>query len=211
MLPLSALLNPASPPSFTTSPQTTLALQDVRAQIRSLSQLLDQDGPILVPDWIHESLELVLLSAPSSRTKSLANLDRVDPVNHVALTDPLPHPKTVTSLSHPISTVPFALASGHLLSPPEIDVRATQRTTINKLYRYDEGTIVEYPETSANGYIGHLFKLDPNHWVSPSDNFVYAQGVPKGASPKNRPVFCFLLRDDNGELIPCREFHSTCE
>ncbi|KDQ61844.1 hypothetical protein JAAARDRAFT_45325 [Jaapia argillacea MUCL 33604] len=93
-------------------------------------------------------------------------------------------------------------------------VEITRETTLDTLYTYPFGTIVEYPETSQYGYIGHLFTLDPNNWENPVSNFVYSEGEPKGSKTsgsKGKPLFCRLLKDEDGEMVPCRISHSACQ
>jgi hypothetical protein len=57
MLPVSELLNPASPP-HSLSP-STLSLQDVRDQVRTVSQLLTRKEPLLAPEYVAEALNLI--------------------------------------------------------------------------------------------------------------------------------------------------------
>lgn len=54
----------------------------------------------------------------------------------------------------------------------------TRKTTLERMYIYDLGAHVEYPETSASDVVGHLFQMDLSHWASPRDNFCYSQGAP---------------------------------
>jgi hypothetical protein len=53
----------------------------------------------------------------------------------------------------------------------------------------DYETYIEYPESSKDGWIGHLFSLDPDMWYDPSTNFVHPMGEPKGKSKKGKPAF----------------------
>ncbi|KAF9061364.1 hypothetical protein BDP27DRAFT_1235430 [Rhodocollybia butyracea] len=89
----------------------------------------------------------------------------------------------------------------------ETNVTVTQKCTVVRLYTYKAGTTIEYPETTEQGSVGHLFELDPEDWVNPSQAFAYSQGEPKGFS-RNR--FCRILLDDQGESVPCYVRHSTC-
>jgi hypothetical protein len=90
------------------------------------------------------------------------------------------------------------------------NIRISQRISLDTLHVYESGTYIEYPESSKEGWIGHLFSLDPVIWYNPSMNFVYSMGEPKGKSKKGKPVFCGVLVDENGNQVPCQVAHSTC-
>ncbi|KAF8504011.1 hypothetical protein JB92DRAFT_2738854 [Gautieria morchelliformis] len=93
----------------------------------------------------------------------------------------------------------------------ESDVQITRNTSVLKLITYSIDAHVEYPETSAEGWIGHLFKLDPEAWVNPRENICYSQGGPMGQTLARTPVFCKVLADNAGRLVPCVRSHSTCQ
>jgi len=92
----------------------------------------------------------------------------------------------------------------------ERDVRLNRKTTLRTLFRYPLGTTIEYPETSSNGSVGHLFEVAPDEWSNPHLNFAYSQGAPTGRTQTGNYTFCSLLVDDNGEEVPCQEVHATC-
>ncbi|KAI0038238.1 hypothetical protein FA95DRAFT_1505941, partial [Auriscalpium vulgare] len=89
-------------------------------------------------------------------------------------------------------------------------VYLNRKVTLEKLYRYEPDAIVEYPETSSSGYIGHLFRTDAAS-STPWLDFVYSLGPPKGRSSSNKPVYVPLLRDRSGRTVPCRKLHATCQ
>jgi hypothetical protein len=102
-------------------------------------------------------------------------------------------------------------------SPPRNPGRTTQynvslnrKTTLKTLYRYPPQSVVEYPETSSEGPIGHLFDLSPDNWSNPRLDFVYSQGEPSGRTRAGFSLLCELLVDSNGNKVPCREVHYTC-
>jgi hypothetical protein len=103
--------------------------------------------------------------------------------------------------------------SSPALSPLPIierDVRLNRKTTLHTLFRYPLGTVIEYPETSAKGSVGHLFEVAPDEWSNPRLSFAYSQGAPTGRTKAGSYTFCPLLVDDNGEEVPCQEVHATC-
>ena len=64
------------------------------------------------------------------------------------------------------------------LSPVvEHDVRLSNKTHLRTLFHHPLGTILEYPETSRSGYIGHLFEVSPDAWSNPQMDFAYSQGA----------------------------------
>ncbi|KAF8513687.1 hypothetical protein JB92DRAFT_3096430 [Gautieria morchelliformis] len=83
------------------------------------------------------------------------------------------------------------------------NVPVTQQTRVQTLYTYPVNMHVEYPSTSADGSIGHLFKMDPDHWLNPCP--------PRGRSVLNKPAFTKLLKDESGNLVPCIRAHNTCQ
>ena len=48
--------------------------------------------------------------------------------------------------------------------------------TLTTLYTYPRNTYLEYPETMENGFVGHLFEMDPDDWSNPTTSFVYSLG-----------------------------------
>jgi hypothetical protein len=90
------------------------------------------------------------------------------------------------------------------------NVQATRQLTLSHLYTYHPGTLVEYPETTVAGHVGHLFELDADNWVNPTNAFAYSQGLPGGRSKKSQMRYCQLLVDREGHTVPCHVAHSTC-
>jgi hypothetical protein len=43
----------------------------------------------------------------------------------------------------------------------EVDAKLNRETTLETLYHYPVGAVVEYPETSSTGFVGHLFEMIP--------------------------------------------------
>lgn len=116
------------------------------------------------------------------------------------------------------TTIPAAVVDDAAIPNPRLsngsvayNVKITRTTWLEVLYRYDVGTHVEYPATSATGTVGHLFELDPNkEWVNPSLGFAYAQGIPSGTTPKHEPRYVEVLVDAEGRKVPCQVSYSTC-
>jgi hypothetical protein len=75
----------------------------------------------------------------------------------------------------------------------DYNVQVTRQLTLSRLYTYHPGTLVEYPETTAAGHIGHLFELDADNWITPTAAFAYSQGGPRGRSKKHQSLQCQLL------------------
>ena|ERR1700761_2068950 len=89
----------------------------------------------------------------------------------------------------------------------QYNVKITRQTTLDKLYTYDSDYILEFPETSARGSIGHLF---PFHRFNPARNFVYSQGEPRGMTGK-KAVYCDILTDSESKKVPCKMSFATCK
>ncbi|KDQ62455.1 hypothetical protein JAAARDRAFT_54405 [Jaapia argillacea MUCL 33604] len=80
-------------------------------------------------------------------------------------------------MSTPSPSIPLPLLSPAISH----NVQINRETTLKVLYNYPPSTIIEYPETSEGGHIGHLFTLSPDRWENPVSSFVYSQGAPKGS------------------------------
>ncbi|KAJ7661103.1 hypothetical protein B0H17DRAFT_1144805 [Mycena rosella] len=91
------------------------------------------------------------------------------------------------------------------------DVRLTSRTTLSTLYHYPLHTILEYPETNADGTIGHLFRMDPDDWQVPDLNIVYLRGAPTGRMVVGKEIFNDVMVDARGNQVACSSSHSTCQ
>lgn len=96
-------------------------------------------------------------------------------------------------------------------APPHVryNVKLSHRTTLAKVIFHPEGKVIDYPETSAHGHIGHVIPVSlASEWVNPVRNFAYSRGEPKGGRGSN--LRCPLLVDDDGNEVPCHETHDTC-
>ncbi|KAF7327180.1 hypothetical protein MKEN_00295100 [Mycena kentingensis (nom. inval.)] len=83
-------------------------------------------------------------------------------------------------------------------------------TTLEKVFTYGPDVVLEYPETSTTGRVGHLFFMkNARSWYNPMGNFAYSLGPPKGQ--KKNGVTCFLLKDGSGFVVPCKSSHATCQ
>lgn len=110
----------------------------------------------------------------------------------------------------PRPVLPARTAEDGLLST-SYNVRTGSRGKLEILYHYARGVTLEYPETSGTGRIGHLFNVSPEGYHNPRLSFAYSQGSPSGRSTAGKHVYCEALKDDDGELVPCKESHYTCE
>ncbi|KAJ6549305.1 hypothetical protein DFH09DRAFT_1281487 [Mycena vulgaris] len=75
----------------------------------------------------------------------------------------------------------------------ETDIKINRETTLDILYRYPLNTVIEYPETSATGTIGHLFAMDPDNWENPALSIAYSRGHPGGQTVAGKEVKIKLL------------------
>ena len=90
------------------------------------------------------------------------------------------------------------------------NIKINRQTVLDTLHVYPPCTVVEYPDTSSSGRIGHLFEMDlAKDWYNPCNGFAYSLGEPRGTDRNN--FYCDLLRDTAGQLVPCRVSHATCK
>jgi hypothetical protein len=115
------------------------------------------------------------------------------------------------------SSLSLPLSDSNLASTVRTNVKLNKRTILDKVILHPPGALVEYPETSKFGRIGHIFSMDLNaaddigsNWFNPIRNFAYSQGEPRGSSGL-KIVKCALLTDVDGIEVDCKESHSTCE
>ena len=121
---------------------------------------------------------------------------------------PIPQ-HTQLSLSGPTPPgLPLSQADSEIATCQNVQLNG--KTTLETVYYYPVNTLVEYPETSVNGQIGHIFSLDPLIWINPVLNFVYSLGGSHGMSQWDSSVTTSLLVNDLGDPVPCRESHITC-
>ncbi|KAF8160165.1 hypothetical protein BJ912DRAFT_866014 [Pholiota molesta] len=91
------------------------------------------------------------------------------------------------------------------------DIRLNRVTVLSKLKTFaDTAAYVEYPETTATGPVGYLFRQDVNNWRNPLKDFAYSLGQPMGRTREGKEVFSDLLIDEGGEQVPCSKTHATC-
>lgn len=158
--------------------------------------------------------------------QALLNPIDVENDNETPLTDSAPakdnvQPQLANLSGHPTSHShlgpPSALSHASLAllqqsntgTTVQHNVKINRQTTLDTVYYHAKGTLVEYPETSATGRIGHVFKMNPLEWISPHLNFAYSLGGSHGMSQKNKNVNISILVDDTGQPVPCREMHMT--
>jgi hypothetical protein len=161
---------------------------DVSHQLELLVNILAQPHPSQVPLNVRDSLDIVLGHFQNSYNSQL-----------------IPGGALAQTSSPPPLDVPELKIERH--------VKLNRKRTLEILYTYgNPNTIVEYPATFKNGSIGHLFAMDPKSWITPTRNFTYSLGEPRGRmGTVEKPETCPLLVDKNGRLVPCKISHSTCK
>jgi hypothetical protein len=199
MLSLQSLLNPIANDSDTPSSESLLprspAKENVRPQLEALTKLsslafMRQITP-LAPPSIKNALDLaVTYFGDSGSSQSAPSTQHFNPRLHP---------------SNPARQSP---SSDTWI---QYNVEINRQTTLERVIFHPADSLVEYPETSTSGKIGHLFTIDPLQWVNPVHNFAYSLGGSRGMSPKDKPVKVSLLVDESGEMVPCRVSHSTCK
>lgn len=164
---------------------TVSGLFNVRPQLLRLANLLDGATSALdAPSWVQQHLD-----------SALAYLDRSELANSTSATS---HPDIPDTSD---VSLPFKQST---------NVAINRITTLEVLYKYPVGYVLEYPETSSTGSIGHLFHMDPNDWRDPVLNIAYSRGAGTGQSLSGTSVKCDLLVDSEGNRVECRERHTTC-
>ncbi|KAJ7490348.1 hypothetical protein B0H11DRAFT_2191580 [Mycena galericulata] len=183
------------PPSFfmdlrhVLNPAPPPILVDISSHVQSLAALLASGDPLLASPRVDAALRDILASFSRPAVAQ----------------PPTGHPRPTRSPSPPITEHPLA-------SAVEYDVKITSKTTLSTLYTYPSGTCVEYPETSPEG-VGHLFQLENTEegWQTPTLNFAYSLGAPKGTSRRGLEVHVSVLKDRHGSTVPCRVKQTTCQ
>ncbi|KAF8186521.1 hypothetical protein K438DRAFT_1596387 [Mycena galopus ATCC 62051] len=156
---------------------------DVLPLIKELSTFT-KNTELLVPLEIQNQLNLVLGGLRSSSRNN-------------------PAPRVSSSHSENENSLPRR---------QENDVKLNRANTLDILYHYPVDAVVEYPETSSTGLVGHLFRMDPDNWVNPILNVVYSRGKPAGQTIAGKEVFTDILRDSStDEAVPCVHSHTTCQ
>lgn len=183
-LDISALLNAEDIPS---DPSTV----DVRDIVNTLVASVGPSGPVRVPPAIAAMLSQV--------------------VTHITPIEPVPEAPVMQQPA----VLPFAISSFPSHPTPSIqrDIKMNKKTTITTLFTLnDVHAYIEYPETGPENLrpVGYLFRCDPESWQSPVQNFAYSLGGPCGGTKKGVTVNCKLLRDGQGNEVPCIERHYKC-
>ncbi|KAJ6474456.1 hypothetical protein C8R47DRAFT_709767 [Mycena vitilis] len=156
---------------------------DVLPVIKQLATFSENRNDVLVPPEIHNHLNAVL--------------------NHLEGTHPPSNPS--------IPQVSAGSAETHARVESR-EVKLNRETTLDILYTYPVEALVEYPETSAEGFVGHLFKIDPRNWSNPVLDTAYSRGKPAGQTIAGKEVFTrILLESGTNEPVPCVLSHTTCQ
>lgn len=189
MPPLSNLLNPMDLPPEDHG-------LDVSAQLALLADILSWPHSSQVPLNVKKSLDTILEHFQNSRN------------SHLVSEDGLELHQTLSLMRNPQVDVDST-------SEPKIEqhVKLNKKTTLEILYTYGSpNSVIEYPETFKNGFVGHLFAMDPKSWIKPTSNFIYSLGEPRGTNgTEAKPESCQLLVDKDGRRVPCKISHSTCK
>ncbi|KAF8152705.1 hypothetical protein K438DRAFT_2079307 [Mycena galopus ATCC 62051] len=152
-----------------------------------------ENNSLLVPHNIHNHLHVALQHLRG------VNFPRTNPI--------LPPPSNDAPLP---SNFIFESSTQH--SQKETNIKINRETTLDVLYRYPVDALLEYPETSSTGSIGHLFHMDPKNWTNPILNVVYSRGEPSGQTLPGKEVFVNILTHAvTGEKVPCVMRHTTCQ
>jgi hypothetical protein len=184
--PQSALLSASDPlPQTRRSGDPSVRLLDIRPQLSRLSAFLNGNEPINAPPFIQENLHSVL--------------------EYLEAREDLPSSRALITIP-PVPHTPDSM-----LVKRSTNVKINRITTLQVLYEYPVGYILEYPETSSTGSIGHLFRMDPHKWEDPTLNIAYSRGGNMGQTVSGTSVKCDLLVDSAGNRIICSERHTTCE
>lgn len=174
-------------PSQLLSCTPSAPLIDIRSQLVKLTTFLNGNDAIEAPPFIQENLHSVL-GYLETRRDSLSS------------DAPLTIPRTPHD-SDSESIMPVKRST---------NVKINRITTLEVLYEYPVGYILEYPETSSTGSIGHLFCMDPDDWQDPTLNIAYSRGGNMGQTVSGASVKCDLLVDSTGKRVDCSERHTTC-
>ena len=80
------------------------------------------------------------------------------------------HARSLSPLRDSSELPPRSLMSSPLANlqrTAEYNISLNQKTTLKTLYHYPLGVIAEYPESSSEGCIRHLFDILPDDWLNP--------------------------------------------
>ncbi|KAJ6543739.1 hypothetical protein DFH09DRAFT_1390311 [Mycena vulgaris] len=179
---LNSLTPPPVPPPPPTSSGGHSAHADIRPQLAGLAGFSRDSGALHAPQSIQDHLNEVL--------------DYLRTEQHPHVPEKATPPRTPAVSEAPIKH-------------PHVQIN--RQTTLEILYEYSPNYVLEYPETSSTGSIGHLFPMDPDNWQDPALNIAYSRGGRMGQTVSGALVKCQLLLDTKGELVLCAERHTTCE
>ncbi|KAJ7140269.1 hypothetical protein C8R43DRAFT_892789 [Mycena crocata] len=144
-----------------------------------------------------------LFAPPEIRRHLVAALDHLS--HHSSRIPPRPNPQ---------GGPPVAM-DGVENRTEQKEIQINRETILDVLYTYPQDTIIEYPETSSTGFIGHLFHMNSSNtetWANPIHNVAYSKGKPAGQTQAGKPVFVNVLKDAaTGKPVPCVLKHSTCQ
>jgi hypothetical protein len=155
-------------------------LVDIRPQLLRLATFVNGTTLLHAPLPVQRSLDSAL-----QFLESLPDSEPRPTLHGTPATDPLSQVKRSTS------------------------VAINRVTTLEILYEYPVGHVLEYPETSSTGSVGHRFCMDPNDWQDPTLNIAYSRGG-GGQNLSGTSVKCLLLTDAAGIPVECAERHTTC-
>lgn len=163
-------------------------------------------SPIMLPSNLKPGIdELVRFLNSHTPVVQIGNSS-----NSALFLEPFPPQSIHTSVAHAISRTLQSTMSMENDEKVSYNVKINAKTMLMKVIFHPPGAVVEYPETSAHGRIGHVFTLNAESWINPTRSFAYSQGEPSSGGSKSKPVFIPLLKDGEGNMVPCIESHSTC-
>lgn len=214
---ISSLLNDA--PSVNHLESTDLV--DVRPQITHLARLLNGSGPIQAPRHALEQLSEIYAILNTNNLVSRSPSILLPAEADMLPLSPAGTPRRGSSLGEitsqqvraiPTSPSRFSVPQFPSSTTPSIsvNVKLNRQTVLSKMYTYsDVHAFVEYPQTSpgSEDAVGHLFRQDPDDWKKPAQNFAYSLGGPSG---RNKDIYVDIFRGNDGERVPCSEYHFTC-
>ncbi|KAJ6542447.1 hypothetical protein DFH09DRAFT_1282539 [Mycena vulgaris] len=167
---LNSLTPPPVPPPPPTSSGGHSAHVDIRPQLVGLAGFSRDSGALHAPQSIQDHLNEVL--------------DYLRTEQHPHVPEKATPPRTPAVSEAPIKR-------------PHVQIN--RQTTLEILYEYSPNYVLEYPETSSTGSIGHLFPMDPDNWQDPALNIAYSRGGRMGQTVSGASVKCQLLLDTKGE------------
>lgn len=180
-------------------PSTAIStMHNVTETLRSIVDAVNQHAHIIIPDSLKESFDTTCDYLRNYRTPSPTPGNSIDVL-----------PMTFCSVDSNISPSSSGIPTVDDLNVQH-HVKLNRQTMLETLYTYKPGALIEYPRTSATGWVGHLVSMDlASPWISPVRNFAYSQGAPDGSSG-SKTLKCRILVNESGEEVPCKEIHSTC-